>query len=75
MSRRPLAAVTGWPALAMIALSACTSTAPQARWRGSGPIQVAASDTTCEVSATEAPAGNVAFSIQNTGTKVTEFYV
>jgi iron uptake system component EfeO len=73
MSRRPLAAVTG-AALAMIALSACTSTAPQGGGEG-GPIQVRASDTTCDVSATEAPAGNVAFSIQNTGTKVTEFYV
>ena len=73
MSRRPLAAVTG-AALAMIALSACTSTAPQGGGEG-GPIQVTASDTTCDVSATEAPAGNVAFSIQNTGSKVTEFYV
>ncbi|GAA4750595.1 iron uptake system protein EfeO [Actinomycetospora chibensis] len=73
MSRRPLAAVTG-AALVMIALSACTSTAPQGGGEG-GPIQVTASDTTCDISATEAPAGNVAFSIRNTGTKVTEFYV
>ena len=65
MSRRPLAAVTG-AALAMIALSACTSTAPQGGGEG-GPIQVTASDTTCDISASEAPAGNVAFSIQNTG--------
>ena len=76
MSRRPLAAVTG-AALAMIALSACTSTAPPPGGGGGdgGPIQVTASDTACEVSAAEAPAGNVAFSIQNTGSKVTEFYV
>ncbi|MHC1563391.1 iron uptake system protein EfeO [Actinomycetospora sp. C-140] len=75
MSRRSL--VTAGAAVTMIALSAltaCTSTAPQQGGPG-GPIQVRASDTACEVSATEAPAGNVTFSVQNTGTKVTEFYL
>ncbi|GAA4863734.1 peptidase M75 family protein [Actinomycetospora straminea] len=38
-------------------------------------MQVRASDTACEVSVTQAPAGNVSFSVQNTGTKVTEFYL
>ena len=76
MSRRSLAATTA--ALAMIALSAlsaCTSTAPPPGGGAGGPIQVRASDTACEVSATEAPAGNVSFSVQNTGSKVTEFYL
>ena len=86
MSRRILAAgdgakrsttvVTG-AALAMLALAACTSTAPPPPGQGGqgGPIQVTASDTACEVSATEAPAGNISFAVQNTGTKITEFYV
>ena len=29
----------------------------------------------CEVAAAEAPAGNITFSVNNTGTKVTEFYL
>jgi iron uptake system component EfeO len=66
-------------ALAMIALStlaACTSTAPPPGGAGAGgPIQVRASDSACDLSATEAPAGTISFAVQNTGSKVTEFYV
>ncbi|MDD7966900.1 iron uptake system protein EfeO [Actinomycetospora lemnae] len=77
MSRRSLAASTAALAVvALSALSACTSTAPPPGGAaGGGPVQVRASDTACEVSVTEAPAGNVSFSVQNTGTKVTEFYL
>ncbi|GAA4919912.1 iron uptake system component EfeO [Actinomycetospora succinea] len=86
MARRILAARDGakrsstvvlGAALAMLALAACTSTAPPPPGAGGqgGPIQVQASDTACQVSATEAPAGNISFAVQNTGTKVTEFYV
>jgi iron uptake system component EfeO len=61
------------------ALAACTSTAPTAPGAGGGaaggPITVAANDTACDVSATEAPAGNISFSINNAGSKVTEFYL
>lgn len=75
MSRTPSLAFGAALALAALTvLSACTSTAPPPPGAG-GPIQVRASDTSCEVSATEAPAGNVSFSVQNTGTKVTEFYL
>ena len=42
---------------------------------GPAPITVKASDTACEVSATEAPAGKITFSVNNTGSKVTEFYL
>ena len=38
-------------------------------------ITVAASDTTCEVARTQAPAGQVEFTITNTGSKTNEFYV
>ncbi|MDD7930925.1 iron uptake system protein EfeO [Actinomycetospora straminea] len=77
MSRRSLAATTAALAVvALSALSACTSTAPPPGGAaGGGPVQVRASDTACEVSVTQAPAGNVSFSVQNTGTKVTEFYL
>ena len=40
-----------------------------------GPITVAASDTACELSRTEAPAGTVEFSVTNSGSAVNEFYV
>jgi iron uptake system component EfeO len=59
------------------ALAACTSTAPPAEDAagGGGPIAVTAGDDRCEVAAGEAPAGNITFSIRNTGTKITEFYL
>jgi iron uptake system component EfeO len=62
---------------AAAALAACTSTAPStgdAAGSG-GPIAVTAGDDSCEVAAAEAPAGNITFSIRNTGTKITEFYL
>ena len=77
MPRRSLAVAAVAAATALVALAGCTSTAPPppgAQGAG-GPIQVRAGDTSCEVSAAEAPAGNVSFSIQNTGSKVTEFYL
>ena len=44
---------------------------------GSGPttISVQSNDTECTLSATEAPSGNVVFSVENTGDQVTEFYL
>ena len=42
---------------------------------GKGPIAVTASDTTCDVARTEAPAGTIEFTVANTGTKINEFYV
>lgn len=42
---------------------------------GGDAIQVTASDTACEVSRTEFPAGHVTLSVQNTGSQVTEVYV
>ena len=39
------------------------------------PITVKATDTACELSRTEAPAGQVEFTVTNAGSKVNEFYV
>ena len=40
----------------------------------SGTVNVASSATSCEMTATKAPSGNVVFKVKNTGTEVTEFY-
>jgi iron uptake system component EfeO len=40
-----------------------------------GKIAVAATDTSCQVAATELPAGTTTFTVTNKGNKVTEFYV
>lgn len=55
-------------------LAGCTSTAPGAAGPGD-PITVNATDTTCEVSATTAPAGTLTFRVTNGGSSVTEFYL
>ena len=66
---------------AAVALAGCQSTAPPAAASGGtgagagGPITVQAADTACQVSAAEAAAGNITFTITNTGSKVTEFYL
>ena len=51
--------------------------APPTRSRGPRvtPITVKATDTACELSRTEAPAGQVEFTVTNAGSKVNEFYV
>ncbi|MFD9812551.1 iron uptake system protein EfeO [Streptomyces sp. NPDC059080] len=42
---------------------------------GKGVIEVAASDSACELSADTFPAGHVRFAVQNKGSKTTEVYV
>jgi iron uptake system component EfeO len=78
MSRRTSTGVL-CAGIAAVALAGCTSTAPPpnngAGGPAGGPIAVQASDTACEVSATEAPAGTLTFSVNNAGSKVTEFYL
>ena len=82
MSRRSVAALL--TVGAAVALAGCTSTAPPAAPSGSapasgaaatGPITVQAADTSCQVSAPQAPAGTITFNITNGGSKVTEFYL
>jgi iron uptake system component EfeO len=77
MSRRSAAVVSAASAItAVVALAGCTSTAPQSAAPGEpGPITVKAADTACDVSASSAPAGKINFSINNSGTKTTEFYL
>ena len=76
MSRRSAVAGVAGAVTAAFALAGCTSTAPTASAPGEpGPITVKAADTACDVSATTAPAGKISFSINNTGTKTTEFYL
>jgi iron uptake system component EfeO len=81
MSRRtPTAVIAGVSALALLTAcggtddTAASSASPGAS-AAAGPIKVEASDSTCQVSAGTANAGNVTFEITNKGTKVTEFYL
>ncbi|RTL63090.1 MAG: peptidase M75 family protein [Pseudonocardiaceae bacterium] len=77
MSRRTAASVLAAAAAAAV-LAGCTSTAPsEAEVAGGqgGPIKVSAADSSCDVAAKEAPAGKISFTVTNTGSKVTEFYL
>lgn len=55
------------------ALAGCVSTA--ALTAGDGSIAVQAADDACAVGVTEAPAGTITFVVDNTDSKVTEFYL
>jgi iron uptake system component EfeO len=63
--------------LGALLLAACTEnpTEGTAGQTDSGPINVRATDTTCEVNPKTAPSGRLQFVVNNTGTKVTEFYL
>jgi iron uptake system component EfeO len=56
----------------LISLAGC---AEKGDAKDSGAIQVTASDTACEVSKKEFPAGHVELSVENKGSKVTEVYI
>jgi iron uptake system component EfeO len=81
MPRTSRAALCTGALAAVAAVAGCTSTAaPTAPTGGGGApagasITVAASDTACQVSAAQAPAGNITFAVNNAGSKVTEFYL
>ncbi|HEU5484036.1 MAG TPA: iron uptake system protein EfeO [Microlunatus sp.] len=65
-------------ALGLPLLAACTDNAPAGGDDAGGDpraLSVGATDTSCEVSGTEAPSGNLRFSVTNNGTKVNEFYL
>jgi iron uptake system component EfeO len=74
---RSTVALTGVAGL--LALAACTSsggsTGTGTSSAAGGPIAVKATDTECGVSVATASAGTITFQVQNTGSKVTEFYV
>ncbi len=57
-------------------LAGCGKDAPApADGSASGPIAVAATDTTCDVARSQTAAGTVTFKVTNSGSKVTEFYI
>ena len=75
---RTTTALTG--AAGLLALAACTSSGGTSGTASSyatagGPIAVQATDSQCRVATATAPAGTITFQVQNTGSKVTEFYV
>jgi iron uptake system component EfeO len=74
---RPLALAAALALPAALALTGCSGSGSGSASGGTagGPIAVKASDTACEVSRAEAPAGTVEFTITNSGNKVNEFYV
>ena len=65
-------------ALAVPTLAACTENAPSG---GDGDaaspraVTVSSSDSACELSAVDAPAGTLTFDVTNAGSQVTEFYL
>ena len=83
MSRRSRAGIATAVLASAAAFAGCTSTAPPPPASGgagggpadAGPISVRAADDACEVGASEAAAGTITFSINNAGSKVTEFYL
>ncbi|MFF2191841.1 iron uptake system protein EfeO [Streptomyces sp. NPDC058157] len=62
-------------AAAVAALTAVTGCAEKSDKGGSDAIHVNATDSACEVSTTEFPAGKVSIEVENKGSKVTELYV
>ncbi|MGD7789019.1 iron uptake system protein EfeO [Propionibacteriaceae bacterium Y1700] len=68
-------------ALSLVALAttaACTDNAPTGGQGAEGDtraLSVNATDSACELSATEAPSGKLTFHVTNGGAKVTEFYL
>ncbi len=67
-------------ALAVPALAACTENAPSGGGGddvagASRALTVSSTDSACDLSATEAPAGTLSFDVTNAGTQVTEFYL
>lgn len=76
------AAVRTAPALGLAllltgSLAGCTDNSPADAAGADGPaaLSVAATDTECSVSATEAPSGTLSFEVTNSGDQVTEFYL
>jgi len=75
MRPRPLGLLAG--ALLLVPLAACTDNDPSASSEegGAGTISVVSTADACDLSATEAPSGNLVFSVENQGDEVTEFYL
>lgn len=72
---RPLRSSFVTAATTVAALAAVTGCTEKSSAGEDGVIAVTATDTTCEVSKKEFPAGHVELDIENKGSKVTEVYV
>lgn len=71
MNNRTLLATA---ASALLVLTGCTDNAP-ADPDDARSLSVVATDSSCEVSATQAPSGTLTFAVTNSGAQVTEFYL
>jgi iron uptake system component EfeO len=57
-------------------LGACSLTESNKKAdKADGTVTVTSSDTACDLSTTTAPSGTVTFTVKNTGSKITEFYL
>ncbi|MGD9701443.1 MAG: iron uptake system protein EfeO [Acidimicrobiia bacterium] len=74
MTRRSLRVATTVAAAIAMPLAACTDNNTSSGGSG-GEIAVTSTDDACNVSAGEAPSGNLVFDVSNDGTQVTEFYL
>lgn len=72
---RPVRLTVVTAAAVVAALTAVTGCSEKSDASGDGSVKVAATDTACEVSTKEFPAGKVQFEVENKGSKVTELYV
>lgn len=82
MTRRPLALAATALAATLLLLGCTDNTEGASGGDGAGAgstedgrMTVSSSDDACEVSAAEAPSGNLVFEVTNDGTDVTEFYL
>ncbi|PJJ71571.1 iron uptake system component EfeO [Diaminobutyricimonas aerilata] len=75
MTRRALrpALITASGAAALLLLAGCVPNAPQGG--DTARLSVESTADSCAVSASEAPSGNVVFTVSNAGDQVTEFYL
>ena len=74
MIRAARAALVLGTAVTLVA-SACTDNKKESSAGGSGALTVSSTNDECEVSAEEAPSGNLQFAVTNDGSQVTEFYL
>ena len=72
---RPLSLSLPLIAVLLLATACTDNTSSSTATQGPQALTVAASDSECSLSATEAPAGKLTFAVTNTGSKVNEFYV
>ncbi|GAA1585280.1 MULTISPECIES: iron uptake system protein EfeO [Kribbella] len=61
--------------IGLAALSACAKNDAAAKDDGTGPVSVKATDSGCDLSRRDVKSGTSTFSVSNSGSKVTEFYV